>query len=338
MLPTWLTSLSTPFAGDSAATLHAGEPQQERVAAQSGTIVAPLVHLAPIRFAGDDAVAFLQGQLSSDVKQVNAAHAQLSSYSTPKGRMLASFLLLQDSDGLTMLPSADLRDALHKRLSMFIMRSRVKATTPDLALFGLAGVQADSLIQSCFGALPEGDFSVLQADGSAVVRVPHLGYVISCPADRAPALWQQLAGTATPVGPSVWQWREIRAGIVRIQQATQELFVPQMANFDLIGAVSFTKGCYPGQEIVARTQYLGKVKKRAYLAHIEGTASVEAGQSLFAADFGEQATGQVANVACAPEGGFDALVIVHNSSVDAGVHLVSPTGPALTFEPLPYAV
>lgn len=338
MLPNWLNALGTPFRGDSAATLHAADPQQERLAARDATIVAPLLHLAPIRFAGEDATAFLQGQLSSDVKQVNPAHAQLSSYSTPKGRMLASFVLFHDSEGLVMLPSADIRDAIHKRLSMFIMRSKVKASVPELALFGLAGPAAEALIGSLFGRVPEADFSTVQHASGSVVRLPQLGYVIAVASEQAAAVWQALTAGATPVGPAAWQWREVAAGIVRIETATQELFVPQMANFDLVGAISFTKGCYPGQEIVARMQYLGKLKKRAYLAHIATDEPVVPGQSLFSADFGEQATGQVANAAAAPNGGNDAIVIIHSSSVDVGVHLGSPTGPALAFRALPYTV
>lgn len=338
MLPSWLALLSTDFSGDSADTLHAGDAAAEQRAARDGTIVVPLVHLAPLRFAGEDTTAFLQGQLSSDVKQVTPARAQLSSYSTPKGRMLASFLMFQDADGQVLLASADIRDAVLKRLSMFILRSKVKASAPSLAVLGLAGPQAESLLVQQFGAAPAEDFAVLQAGATAIVRVPHLGFVITTPEDQLAPLWQALSQHATPAGPAAWQWREVQAGIVRIAAATQELFVPQMANYDLIGGVSFTKGCYPGQEIVARTQYLGKLKKRAFLAHVDSSEPVVPGQSLYAADLGEQATGQVANAALAPDGGYDVLVVIHNSSVEHGVHLGSPGGPQLQFQPLPYSV
>lgn len=338
MLPSWLSLLSTAFHGDDPASLHAGDAAAEQLAARDGTILVPLVHLAPMHFAGEDTTAFLQGQLSSDVSRVSSTQAQLSSYSTPKGRMLASFLLLQDGEGHVLLPSADIRDAVLKRLSMFIMRSKVKASAPAMALLGLAGPQAESLLQQQFGSVPQGDFSVASAGTTRIVRVPHLGFVICTPEAEVAAIWQGLSGGATPAGPVAWQWREIQAGIVRITGSTQELFVPQMANFDLTGAVSFTKGCYPGQEIVARTQYLGKLKKRAYLAHAEGSAALAAGQSLYSPDLGEQATGQIANVAPAPGGGHDLLAIIHSSSVEHGVHLDSSSGPLLQMLPLPYSL
>lgn len=337
MRPAWIELLSTPFSGDTPATLRAGDARTEAAAARDTTIVAPLAHLAAIRFAGEDTAAFLQGQLSSDVREAGPGRSQYSSYSTPKGRMLASFLLYQDADGHVMLLSEEIRDAIHKRLSMFIMRSKVKASVPDVALLGVAGPGAESLLASALGVVPQEDHTLLAFDGGHVIRVPQLGFIIAVAVERVAEVWQRLAAGATPVGPAAWQWREIHAGVVRVTGATQELFVPQMANLDLIGAVNFKKGCYPGQEIVARTQYLGKLKKRAYLARIEAPA-VEPGQPLFSADFGEQASGQIANAALNGDGSYDALVVVQSSSLEHGVHFGAPQGPALSFLPLPYTV
>ena len=149
------------------------------------------------------------------------------------------------------------------------------------------------------------------------------------PAAAAPALLEHL-GSAARGGVDDWERASIRAGVATIVAATQEAFVPQMANFDLVGGVSFTKGCYPGQEIVARTQYRGTLKRRMALAHIEGTERPVPGESVFSAAFGEQAAGTIVSAAPAAEGGFDSLVVAQVESLDRDdLRWKSPQGPAL---------
>jgi folate-binding protein YgfZ len=132
---------------------------------------------------------------------------------------------------------------------------------------------------------------------------------------------------------------EIRAGIPVVTPTTQEAFVPQMVNLDLIGGVSFEKGCYPGQEIVARMHYRGTLKQRMYLAHVAGTDSPQAGDKLYSPAFGAQASGTIVNAARSPEGGHDLLASIQIASAAKGeVHLKSPDGPALQLLPLPYPV
>ena len=160
--------------------------------------------------------------------------------------------------------------------------------------------------------------------------------------EKASAIWEGLSREAVPVGVSCWDWLEIKAGIPVITPATQEQFVPQMANLEAIGGVSFQKGCYPGQEIVARSQYLGKIKRRMYLANIRPGVSgnpVEAGDELFGADMGEQSVGMVVNASPSPDGGFDVLAVIQTSSVEAAtVHWKSLAGPSLQIMPLPYSL
>ena len=137
--------------------------------------------------------------------------------------------------------------------------------------------------------------------------------------------------------PQHWDWLDIRAGIPVVGPATQEAFVPQMANLDLIGGVSFTKGCYPGQEIVARMHYRGTLKQRMYLANVGGTQLPQPGDKLFSPEFGEQACGTIVNGAPSPEGGQDVLAVIQIASAEKGaVHWKSPNGPALKFMQLPY--
>jgi folate-binding protein YgfZ len=155
--------------------------------------------------------------------------------------------------------------------------------------------------------------------------------------DVAAALWQKLATSCKPVGAPAWDWLMVQAGVPMVLPQTQDHFVPQMANMEILGGVSFNKGCYPGQEIVARSQYLGKVKRRLFLAHVDAAALP--GDELFSADLPDQSAGHVANAAAAPGGGCDVLAVVHTSSVDAGdVRLKSRDGAKLEFRPLPYPV
>jgi hypothetical protein len=156
--------------------------------------------------------------------------------------------------------------------------------------------------------------------------------------DAAISMWAQLAAHATPVGMPAWRWLEIAAGIPHVTAATQEEFVPQMANLDLIGGVSFTKGCYPGQEVVARTKYLGKVKRRTYRALVQADCP-SPGMDLFSPDLPNQSCGKVIESAPGPSGGCEMLASMLMSSAEGGdVRLGSENGPRLSFIALPYAL
>src|SRR6185437_14813866 len=154
--------------------------------------------------------------------------------------------------------------------------------------------------------------------GATCISIDAERFVTLVPMEQAPALWDALAQNARPAGPDAWGWSLIQAGIPTVVAATQEAFVPQMANLDLVGGVSFRKGCYPGQEIVARTQYRGILKRRMARVHLAGDARPLEGESVYSAAFGEQAAGTVANVAAAPGGGFDALVVAQIESLEGG--------------------
>ena len=188
-----------------------------------------------------------------------------------------------------------------------------------------------------WGFTPDAMRSV-EKDGAACIALDAERFVVLVPMDRAPALWEKLAENATPAGPDAWSWSLAHAGIPVIGAATQDAFVPQMANFDLVGGVSFKKGCYPGQEIVARTHYRGILKRRMALAHLVGDARPLPGQSVYSGAFGDQAAGAIVNVAAAPEGGFDLLVVAQIESLDKGdLRWNAPDGPPLEVRERPYA-
>jgi folate-binding protein YgfZ len=277
--------------------------------------LADLSHNALIAVSGDDAAAFLQGQLTNDVEALAVGQAQWSGWCSPKGRLLATLLLARRGDGyLAMLP-AGIAPAIAKRLGMFVLRSKVKIrdASSELERYGLAGPGAAQIAQE------------LKAHAD-IVTAPIGGglFVVIAPAND-PRI-AALRGSTTPCGPEAWDLALIRAGIPTIVAATQEAFVPQMANLDLVGGVSFRKGCYTGQEIVARTQYRGILKRRMAIAHVDGAAPAP-GQSVYSSAFGDQAAGTVVNAAPAPEGGYDFLVVAQVESLGGGgLHLGAPDG------------
>ena len=306
-----------------------------------GTIFADLSHFGLIRFAGDDAQQFLNGQLSCDVASLEPRHARYGSYSTPQGRMLASFLLWREAAVFFMQLPASVRESTQKRLSMHILRSKVKAEDASGAhvLIGVAGKDASAILKPLFAELPAELLTLTSAKGASVLRLSADRYQIIASAERAPALRDAIAKDAAPVGTAAWDWLDIRAGIPYITPATREQFVPQMANLDLLGGVSFSKGCYPGQEIVARMHYLGRLKQRMYLANVAAKEAPQPGDKLYSAGTGEQACGTIVNVAAAPDGDFDMLAVMQIESAQHGdVHWNSPDGPQLKFLELPYRI
>ena len=312
-----------------------GDLSAELASARDATIVAPLVHLALIECAGEDAKAFLHNQLTSDVNHLAPDSAQHSAWCTAKGRMQASFILYRAGQSYRALISCDLLAATQKRLQMFVLRSKVKLSdlTDTHEIIGLSGAQAEAALLSAGLPVPGKSLSSESVADGTVIRLDAARFVLIASGAAAPELWRRLSTVAKPVGTPVWQWLDIQAGIPLITEATKEAFVPQMANFDKIGGVSFHKGCYPGQEIVARTQYLGKVKRHLYRIHAD-TALV-AGTLIYAPDSPEHPCGMVANAAPAPSGGYDALAVIQENFVELPtLSLGAPGGPGFSVFPI----
>ncbi|EJO57452.1 glycine cleavage T-protein [Burkholderia multivorans CF2] len=304
----------------------------------------PLAQFGVIDVAGDDAATFLHSQLTNDIEHLDAASARLSGYCSPKGRLLASFLAWRAGHDVRLLVSKDIQAAVQKRLSMFVLRAKAKLTDASdaLAVVGFAGDVRDAL-SGIFDALPDGVHVKVDGPAGALIRVPDAAgrkrYLWIGPRAEVDARLAALDGKLPVVSPAVWDWLDVRAGEPRITQPVVEQFVPQMVNFDVIGAVNFRKGCYPGQEVVARSQYRGTIKRRTALAHVAAdTDAVHAGVELFHSDDPGQPCGMIVNAAAAPAGGVDALVEIKLAALDSGsVHVGSAAGPALAFDALPYA-
>lgn len=337
----FLDEIGARFVEGPTGVVHFGDERADVISAASGTVIVPLTHTGLIRAEGEDTAVFLHNLLSNDVKKLPLHGAQYTSFNTAKGRMLANLTLWRDNNGYVLQLSADLLPAIHKKLSMYVMRSKVRLSdvSPDFALIGLAGADAATSLDAAGLSLPPEILTVSQGNVQ-VVRIDASRMVLIVPVAQAAAIWQKLSSRGTkPAGTAAWRWLDIQAGLPQITAASQDEFVAQMLNFELIGGVSFQKGCYPGQEIVARTQYLGKLKKRMYLAHIDVAEAPVSGADLFAAEFGEQSCGKLLSVAPAPQGGFDTLAVTQIASFEGGqVHVGSPDGPLLSFGNLPYAV
>lgn len=292
----------------------------------------PLGHWGLIRARGADAVKFLQGQLTNDVAGLDRSQARLAGFCSAKGRLQASFVIWKMADDdLLLACSAGVLPAALKRLSMFVLRAQCKLTddSAELALHGVVGDSARALL----GDMPVWGKRDLEA--GALVRLPdaagvHRGMV---------ALSSAHAAVAAPtLTLDVWRWLEVQSGIPTIEAATVDQFVPQMLNYELVGGVDFQKGCYPGQEVVARSQYRGTIKRRMFLFECDAVAS--AGQEVFHSGDPEQPAGMVVNAAPQPDrGGTAALVEVKLAAlVEGSLHLGAADGALLKQRALPYSL
>ena len=333
----WQEFLGTGGAHIDQATIEDfGDRQAELAAAREATVISPLTHLGVIEFSGEDAKSFLHNQLTSDVNHLEPASAQHSAWCTAKGRMLTSFLLYRSGTTYRALLAADLLAATQKRLQMFVLRSKVVISelSGGSEIIGVSGPNAVATLTEASLPAPARVLEVAAFADGEVIRVDDTRYLLVVASAAAQTLWPRLAASARPVGTPVWQWLDIEAGIPLISEATKEAFIPQMINFDKIGGVSFHKGCYPGQEVVARTQYLGKVKRHLYRIHADTV--IAAGSPIFSAHSPEpeHPCGTVANAAPSPGGGYDALAVIQETSASADdLALGAPGGQRITSAP-----
>lgn len=286
-------------------------------------------HLGVIRAEGEDAAKFLHSQLTHDFVLLDDQHARLASFCSPKGRMQASFVGFKRPDGAILLVcSRDLLATTLKRLSMFVMRAKAKLSdaSDELCVWGHAGSAVAS-------GLPAAPWSLMHAqDGSDWVRL-YAGQGVARALRVAPMAAPSTTEKLLTI--SDWQWLEVMSGVVGVTQPIFEAFVPQMLNHESVDGVNFKKGCYPGQEVVARSQFRGTLKRRAYIVASDGPLAV--GQEVFHVSDAEQPCGTVAAAAPSPAGGWNGVVSMQISAAVGGeLRAGSGVGPVLTPLPLPY--
>lgn len=320
--------------------------------------VAKLTHWGVIRAQGPDTIKFIQGQLTNDFALLGMSEARLAAYCSPKGRMLASFVGFKVSaDHVLLVCRRDILTSTLKRLSMFVMRAqcRLSDASAEYDLWGLTGAAAQTLPTAIPLAtwakqdVPHPDAEALSADeqqSSHAVGLPPAtieGTNEAAPIHRA--LWCTPADTPLPSAlaaqPTLsldqWACLEVRSGVAMVAEPLVDAFVPQMLNYESVGGINFKKGCYPGQEVVARSQYRGTIKRRTFRAVCPG--EVEVGQSIYTSSDAEQPCGTIVAAAQCVPCQSEVLVALQTSATESGtLHAGSVTGPQLLLQPLPYAL
>ena len=283
---------------------------------------------------GDDARGFLHAQLTSDIQGLGARQARRAGWCSAKGRLMATFLVVPREPGFLLQVSRDLAPSVAKRLAMFILRAKARLADASDAWTqtGYWGLGAAAQLAALGLEVPSDVLGCARTGPSIVVRIAETRFLVLSPASEANGV-----EGSTDAGEEAWYLQDIRDGYPRVLLSTQEQFVPQMVNLERIGAVDFHKGCYPGQEIVARTQYRGVLKRRMVRARAAVAASP--GDELFSDEPAGQAAGVVVNAAPLQEGGSEMLAVLQIGTVERGapVRLRSPEGPVLELLPLPYA-
>ena len=316
-------------------------PESAR-AASVGPVLANLDEFGVIAAHGPESVAFLQTQLTNDLQHLVVGNLQLNGYCTPKGRLLAVFDCWRNADSVFLQLPREILPQVLKRLSMFVLRAKTKLVdaSDDWATLAVFGPGAATRLAGA--GFPPPEVGQTHVTGTALVarlrdspRVPER-FLVLTPRAEVNAVHERLAALRN-VDSAAWWWSQIDAGIANVFAATQEKFVPQMINLEVVGGVSFKKGCYPGQEIVARSQYLGKLRRRMAIAHVLN-GETHAGADIFARG-DQQPVGTVVQTASAPDGGMDLLFEAPVDRTSDAVLLVNaPDGPTLDVRPLPYAL
>ena len=291
--------------------------------------VCPLTHLGIIQVEGVDAVKFIHGQLSHDFSLLGPDQARLAAYCTAQGRMLASFIgFKRGPEHILLVCHTDLLASTLKRLSMFVMRAKAQLSDVS-ALYQLVGLAGDSVR----GANTPAWHLTHDGAASCINLYPAHG--------TARQLWVAPLGHALPEGPALpladWLWGDVHSGVATLSAGVAQAFVPQMINYESVGGVNFKKGCYPGQEVVARSQFRGTLKRRAYLVHSNRAMAV--GDALFNGVDDTQPIGTVVQAAAAPEGGFDAIASLQISAAEHGaLRTAAPENSPLQRFALPYSL
>ena len=321
--------------------IHENEASDNQKAVNT-TVLCDLSQYSTLVIAGDDAASFMQGQFTNDVDKVDDDNSQLSGFCNKKGRMIANFRLFRYQQNYFLSVKNDLVDLSIEHLQNYILRAHVAVqdVSEQLIHLGISGVSATELLAPFIDPINEEADGVSHNENYIVIRVAGLQprYEIFCSLEHAKTLWEKLSANVEIVNSSSWDYLNIQAGIPYIDSHSSGEFVPQMANMDLINGVSFTKGCFTGQEIVARMHYLGKLKKRCYKIHIDGEDKPDAGDKLFAENArAGQNTGAVIQAEKNPGSGFDALAVIQVADIESKLFLNDADGPGVTVKELPYS-
>jgi folate-binding protein YgfZ len=294
---------------------------------------------ALLHLSGPDSLQFLQGQVTCDTRQVNVGNARPGAYCTPQGRVVCDFLLCQPGEQhFALRMRRDLIPTSAEVFGKYIIFSKAEldAGNDDWEIFGCWGHTVAEPLRDLFGELPNIRYGAVRGDGFCVVQTDDQGQRYECYLQRSrqPDRAGQLRSSLEAASEAAWQLIDIDNGIARLQAATSGEFVPQMLNYDLTGHVSFSKGCYTGQEVVARLHYRGTPKRRLYRVELPRNTRARPGEPLFGN--GEQSVGNLVNRSERGEQAPRGLAVATVAALDDGLHLQSADGPALEILDLPY--
>ncbi len=314
--------------------------------------MAPLARYGLVQVSGEDAVAFVHGQFSHDITGLKTDAARLAGYCTPEGRLLAAMLAWKSAGDLWLMMPREILPALLKRLQIYILRSKVKMAdvSEAFAVTGFAGKKAAGVIAPSLGDMPGAVYGKMETPSGTVIRLPDAfggaRFAWIAPVEAASALSPSFASSLMAADDEDWELGDVEAGLPQVYAATQNRFVPQMVNMDRVDGMSFTKGCYPGQEVIARTQYRGSLKRRMIPAYADilgkapaADAKIAPGMDIFDAAAPNEPCGILVRAARRNEKRIDCLVVVPREvSGSASLRLGEPDGPTLHVTPLPYAL
>lgn len=311
---------------------------------QGDFFLTDLSWLGIIQVSGDDKHTYLQGQLTNDVNAVSSSLSQLSGLCTPKGRMRALFSIFSRSENLYLQVPYPLLAENLKRLKMFVLMSKVELNdgSDNLARIGIYGNKAEKILQNSGFTIPKETNMVTEHNDFQLLRLSGTTPRFECigPVDNMKSLWQNLQPQAQLMNSNQWRLLDITAGTPNVFPQTNEAFIPQMLNLQAMNGISFKKGCYTGQEVVARMQYLGKLKRRMYRAHCDTEQLPLPGTALHsAASQSGQGSGNIVDAQLSPQGGIDLLAVITTDAADKqDIFLDELMQIPLKLQDLPYAI
>lgn len=306
--------------------------------------VAELPDYGLIKAEGNDATEFLHNQFTNDLKQgVTDSQSQLSAYCNPKGRILALFRVFKADGAYYLAMPRELVEATHKRLGMFVLMSKIKLedVSDEITQVGVSGPNIDQKLMAVVGELPEKINDAASHGNITIIRIPgpFPRYQLFGPPGEMAQAYNRLSTFMAEVSPKAWELLDIHAGIPVIHQTNVEAFVPQMVNLQAIGGLSFKKGCFPGQEIVARMEYLGKLKRRMYLAHSDSEMPAAPGDAVYTHAGGARKAGAVVAAQPNPGGGADLLIVAEiEAAENSPLYDSADSKSMLQLKELPYSL
>ena len=307
------------------------------------TYLCDLSHLGLIKACGEDTQNFLHSQFTNDLKQVSNTTSQLSSYCNPKGRILSIFRIFKRDDDFFLLMRKDVIEATLQKLTMFKLMAKVELTdvSDNYVIYGVAGPESDSVLTANKINFPENTDQSLQDNKSSIIRVASESsrLLFICETEQAISTWKALSEKTIQTNAKVWQLHDIQSGIPQVTAETSEAFIPQMVNLELIDGVNFQKGCYPGQEIVARTHYLGKPNRRMFKINIKSDQTPNPGDNIFSEKDGDQPVGKIVTAVKSNRDAITALAVLRIEKKESqDLHICSIDGPEASVLSLPYSL